>query len=292
MPWTFPYLGETEELDDAVRADEPGCFVQLSDGCTHFELGGNEDGEFVVLVHGFSVPYFIWDPTFEFLTKSGFRVLRYDLFGRGYSDRPRVRYDIDLFCKQLRELLDTLGFKSINLIGLSMGGPITASFTAWYPARVKKLVLVDPAGARPVTVPRLLKALTTPGFGELAFGLFGGMQLKKGVQSDFYDPAHVKAFVNKYMVQMKYKGFMRALLSTTRNGVLGDFSSTYRKVGTQGTPTQLYWGRDDKTVPFAHSEDILAAIPQAGFHAFDQCGHIPHYEKPDEFNPLLLEFLQ
>ena len=84
-------------------------------------------------MHGFSVPYFIWDPTFKFLTKSGFRVLRYDLFGRGYSDRPKLRYDIDLFCKQLRELLDTLGFEQINLMGLSMGGPITATFTARYP---------------------------------------------------------------------------------------------------------------------------------------------------------------
>ena len=91
MPWTFPYLGETEELNDTVRANTPGSFVLLSDGYTHYELGGDENGEPVVLVHGFSVPYFIWDPTFDFLTKSGFRVLRYDLFGRGYSDRPEAR---------------------------------------------------------------------------------------------------------------------------------------------------------------------------------------------------------
>ena len=117
MPWTFPYLGETKELNEATRANVPGSFVQLSDGYTHYELGGPENGQPVVLVHGFSVPYFIWDPTFAFLAKSGFRVLRYDLFGRGYSDRPKLRYDIDLFCKQLRELLDTLGFETDQLDG-------------------------------------------------------------------------------------------------------------------------------------------------------------------------------
>ncbi|MGB7874199.1 MAG: hypothetical protein WBL25_07430, partial [Anaerolineales bacterium] len=90
MPWTFPYLGKTEELNEAARAGAPGSFVQLSDGCSHYELGGPPDGQPVVLVHGFSVPYFIWDPTFSFLTECGFRALRYDLFGRGYSDRPRV----------------------------------------------------------------------------------------------------------------------------------------------------------------------------------------------------------
>ena len=292
MPWTFPYLGETEDLNEITRASMPGSFAQLSDGHTHYELGGDKHGMPVVLVHGFSVPYFIWDPTFKFLTKSGFHVLRFDLFGRGFSDRPRLRYDIDLFCNQLIELLDTLGFENIFLIGLSMGGPITSSFTARYPERVNKLVLIDPAGGRPVTISRILKAATTPGFGELAFGLVGSGQMRRSVKSDFYDPTHVKAFVAKYMVQMKYKGFMRAILSTVRNDMLGDFSSTYHKIGEVGTPTLLFWGQNDKTVPFAHNEHIRAAIPQAEFHAFDQCGHIPHYEKPEEANPLLLGFLE
>lgn len=292
MSWTFPYLSETEELNDAARAAAPGSFVQLSDGCTHYQLNGPSDGQPVVLVHGFSVPYFIWDPTFKFLTESGFHVLRYDLFGRGYTDRPQVRYNIDLFCKQLRELLDTLGLDRIKLVGLSMGGPISASFTARYTSKVEKLVLVDPAGGRAVTLARILKGATAPGFGELAFGLVGRRQMTRSVKSDFYDPANIKAFVEQYMIQMKYKGFMRAILSTVRNGMLGEFSSTYREVGNQGTPTMLLWGRDDKTVPFSHSEDILAAIPQAEFHAFDHCGHLPHYEKPDEVNPLLLEFLR
>jgi len=292
MPWTFPYLGETEELNDATRASAPGSFVRLSDGYTHYELGGPDTGKPIVLVHGFSVPYFIWDPTFAFLIKSGFRVLRYDLFGRGFSDRPKLRYDIDLFWVQLRELLDTLGFEQVILMGLSMGGPITATFTARYPQRVNKLVLVDPAGAGPVTLPRLLNALTTPGFGELALGLFGRGQLVKGIESDFYNPTHFKAFFEKYMVQLKYKGFMRAILSTMRNGMLNSFAETYKQVGTQQTPAALFWGVNDKTVPFAHNADIRAAIPQIQFHAIENCGHIPHYEKPDEVNPILLEFLK
>jgi len=292
MSWPLPYLGETEELNEASRSKAPGSFVQLSNGCTHYELGGYQDGQPVVLVHGFSVPYFIWDPTFKFLTSSGLRVLRYDLFGRGFSDRPNLRYDIDLFCQQLRELLDTLGFERVNLVGLSMGGPITASFTAQYPSRASKLVLIDPAGARPIFLAKVLKAALLPGFGELVLGLFGGEPIVKGLANDFFGPALVREFQDRYRVQLKYKGFKRALLSTMRSGMLGDFSSTYRKVGEQGTPTLLFWGKDDKTVPFAQSKDMITAIPQAEFHAIDDCGHLPHYEKPDEANPLLLEYLK
>ena len=292
MCWKFPYLGETEELNETSRTIAPGSFVQLSDGYTHYELGGPDNGQPVVLVHGFSVPYFIWEPTFAFLATSGFHVLRYDLFGRGFSDRPYLRYDIDLFCKQLRELLDTLGFDQVNLIGLSMGGPITSTFTTSYPARVCKLVLLDPAGARDVGLPGLIKVVTLPGIGELAFSLLGNEIMTKGIASDLYGPDLVAEFQEKYRVQMHYKGFKRALLSSMRNGMLRSFSTTYQCLGSQKTPVALFWGREDKTVPFEQSLEILAAVPQTQFHIIENCGHIPHYEKSEEVNPLLLDFLK
>lgn len=102
-----------------------------------------------MLVHGFSVPQFIFEPTFTFLTEQGFRVLRYDLYGRGFSDRPDKRYDIDLYVGQLANLLDALEIREpVSLVGLSMGGPITATFTVRFPQRVRKLVLIDPVGAK------------------------------------------------------------------------------------------------------------------------------------------------
>jgi len=291
MPWTIPYLGETKELNEVTRADAPGNFAFLTHGYTHYQLGGPENGRPIVLVHGFSVPYFIWDPTYDFLTESGFRVLRYDLFGRGFSDRPRIRYDIDLFWQQLRDLLDTLGFDEINLIGLSMGGSISAFFTSHVPKRVGKLVLIDPAGVRPVTFAGILRAALTLKIGDLALGLFGRKIMLKAVSSDFYDPSHITNFAQNYMLQMGYKGFMRAIVSTMRNGMIGDFSSTYKELGNIGIPVCVFWGREDRTVPFAHSRDLLAAIPQARFHVIEKCGHIPHYERPEEVNPLLMEFL-
>ena len=77
-------LFEDSELTDKEREKYPGKFIELSSGVTHYDIEGDEDGEVIVLVHGFSVPMFCWDPTFEMLVKEGYRVLRYDLFGRGY----------------------------------------------------------------------------------------------------------------------------------------------------------------------------------------------------------------
>jgi pimeloyl-ACP methyl ester carboxylesterase len=91
---------------------------------------------------------------------------------------------------------------------------------------------------------------------------------------------------------MQYKGFLRAMLSSTRHGMLDSFLSTYKQLGKLDRPVLLFWGREDHTVPYEHSEDLRAAMPHAEFHVLENCGHIPHYERPDEFNPILLEFLR
>ncbi|MBI5294322.1 MAG: alpha/beta hydrolase [Chloroflexi bacterium] len=302
----FPYLGETHELNETTRASADGSFASLPDGITHYELGSPyaslPDGEnrptepvkanrpSVVLVHGFSVPYYIFDPTFSHLTRAGFRVLRYDLFGRGWSDRPQVKYNLDLFVRQLRDLLDALDMRApVSLVGLSMGGAISAAFTVRHPERVACNIFIDPAGVRAVNL-RGLRLLRLPLLGELALG-FGGERMVKNAASAFFDPQTIQEFQARYRVQMRFAGFRRAILSSMRNGMLGDFSETYRQLGALGKPVRLFWGRQDTTVPFAHSADLLKLIPQATLHAFDQCGHIPHYERPAEFNPLLAEFL-
>jgi pimeloyl-ACP methyl ester carboxylesterase len=63
-------------------------------------------------------------------------------------------------------------------------------------------------------------------------------------------------------------------------------------VGATKTPTLLIWGKEDQTVPIALADSVRAAIPQAQFHAIDKAGHLPHMERTDVVNPLLLNFLR
>ena len=290
---SFSFRTETKELNDTTRRLTGGSFLQLSNGVTHYELSNATRDQTVVLVHGFSVPYFIFDPTFHFLSQNGFRVLRYDLFGRGFSDRPHADYNIDLFVNQLVDLLDALRLvRPVCLIGLSMGGPIAATFTARHPQRVDRLVLIDPAGARPIILTRILKGLIMPLVGETILGLVGARIVAKHIASDFSDKKLAENFRAKYSVQMQYKGFRRAILSTIRSNMLESHIGTYRKVGALNKQTMLLWGQNDTTVPFNHSNDLLAAMPGTEFHVIEDCGHIPHFEKPEITNPLILNFLR
>jgi pimeloyl-ACP methyl ester carboxylesterase len=274
MSKEFPFLSlviETETIDEPLRARTAGDFICLGDGYTHYELSGPVDTQVVVLVHGFSAPYFIWEPTFKAIAQAGFRVLRYDLYGRGFSDRPRLRYDIDLFRRQLRQLLDALNLSQpLALIAFSMGATIALSFIDKYPKRVRKLALIGPAGARAINYLRLFKT---------------------HISSRANTVKYIKEYLEPYQVQMRYRGFKRALVSTISNGMLGDFSGLYRRVGEQKRPVQLIWGCQDSTITFEDIQIIQESMPDVEFHLFTDGGHLTHFEKPEAVNPILIKFL-
>jgi len=293
MNWDFIYRGEVKKLDDAMRRSvTSGSFIKLTDGYTHFELEGNSRGQPVVLIPGFSTPYFIWDPTFHSLASAGFRVLRYDLFGRGLSDRPHLNYDINLFVRQSRDLLDSLQFKKIDLIGLSMGGAIASAFTVSSPQRVLRLVLIDPVGVLPMPMSLLYKAALLLGISELILGLAGTEKMIHALASDFFDPSYIKLFQDQYSTQIQIKGFKRAILSTLRNKTVNGFPKVYEQLGKLSIPIMLLWGRNDQTLPLKQSEALLKLITPVEFDIIDNCGHIPHYERPERVNPALINFLK
>ena len=123
---------ESVTKDAAFRAslELPGgaAFVSLSEGVTYYRLANGETCTTAdVLVHGFSVPSYIWDPTYDFLASKGRCVVTLDLYGRGFSDNPDVAYTDELFATQVLDLLDHLKIKKATLLGLSNGGRTSGS---------------------------------------------------------------------------------------------------------------------------------------------------------------------
>ena len=278
-------------LNDTVRATLPGQFVNLPLGVVHYELTGPDKAPTVVLVHGFSVPYYIWDPTFEALTQAGFRVLRYDLYGRGFSDRPKKTYNLDLFDTQLEELLPALNIQGpVDLVGLSMGGPIVARYANHHPGQVRSLILIDPEVA-PVSTQRIFP-LNIPLVGEYIMGVYvAPVELPKTQSDDFYEPDRFPNWEAMYRVQLQYKGFRQAILSTIRAQPSMDSLAEFATVGRQNLPALLIWGREDKSVSSADMQQLVKLIPGIDYHIIEEAGHIPQYERPEVVNPLLIEFL-
>lgn len=288
----YSFRGEQAELDEDIRNSLPGSFIQLPQGVTHYELAGPADGPAVVFIPGFSVPYYLWEPTFGFLAGEGFRVLRYDLFGRGYSDRPLVDYDAGLFDRQLEDLLTALGIDApVDLVGSSMGGILAVQFADRHPEKVRKLVLVDPAGLlEEAGFPKSL--LRVPLVGELLMDWMGTAMLVSGNRGDFFEPDTHPEYITQFQPQLQYRGFKHAVLSTLRSGILSHQEDVFGRVGRQSCPVMVIWGREDQVIPFAISQEVMAHLRCAEFVVVEQAGHVPHYERPEIVNPILANFLK
>lgn len=277
---------EKLQLNEETRKEAPGDFVTLPVGVTHFQEAGSDTARTVLLVHGFSVPHYIWDPTFEALRNNGFHVIRLDLFGRGFSDRPEITYNQNLFTNQIADLLMALHIdKPIDIIGLSMGGPIVTQFTDKYPEKVNKVILIDP-----VHEAVNISVLKYPVIGEYMMNVYFAQSMKKKQLKDFYHPENFPDWPSKFLSQMKYKGFKKAILSTLRNYMSEDKLVDYVKLGQLQKSVLLIWGEDDQTLPFKGNERIREVV-ECEFLSVKKAGHLPHMEHPDVVNARIIDFL-
>jgi pimeloyl-ACP methyl ester carboxylesterase len=281
---------EKSTLDEAARKVAPGRFIRLSDGITHYKIDGPDTGRVVVLAHGFSVPLYIWDSTAAHLSAAGFRVIRYDGFGRGWSDRPNVPYDDKLYERQLGELLDSLHITGkVDFGGVSYGGFATGVYTGRHPDRVRSLILVDPVAG---TTPPTMRPIDLPVIGPYIFQTMAVPNMDNGQASDFIDPARFPDWASRYRGQMRYKGFGRALRSTqlARRGM--DMDTVYKRVAAGDFPVLLIWGVKDQTVPFERNELVRKAIPAAEFHAMEKSAHLPILEEATRTDSIIIAFLK
>ena len=285
----YAKIPERETIGDAARSGAPGKFARLTPGVTHYELTGPDSGRLVVLVHGMSVPMYIWDSSVVALTGAGYRVLRYDLYGRGFSDRPNTAYDGALYDRQLDELLDSLHLTGkFDLAGLSFGGYVTAHYAGGHGARVRTLTLVDPVSGAP-SLPGFLKL---PVFGEWFFNVTQLPGRAEGQYSDFLHPERYPTWADQYRPQMRYKGFGRSLLRTSVTLSQTDFDQLFGAVAKAGMPVELIWGRQDHTVPFEMSAVVRRNIPNVEFVPVDSSGHLPHVEQAQTVKAKMIAFFE
>lgn len=106
------------------------------------EWPGPVKGPTIVCVHGLTANHTCWASVADLLSPA-YRVIAYDLRGRGESDKPDKGYSLALHNDDLEGLLDHFGLKKPVLVGHSLGAHIALRFAATHPERVSKLVLVD-----------------------------------------------------------------------------------------------------------------------------------------------------
>ena len=247
-----------------ARKTAPGNFAKLSQGMTHYRWLGASDGPVAVCVHGLTTPSFVWDAIANGLGEMGYRVLVYDLYGRGYSDRPRGAQDCAFFTRQLIDILADQGVsEGITLLGYSMGGAIAPTFAAERQEAVRQLVLLAPAGLGHDLGPASRLLAQTGLLGSWAMLSIYGRSMRRALQKERSQKSSVPGIVDMQIAQLRYPGFLPAVLSSLRGALDANMEEAHRAVALADIPTLVVWAEQDEVIPVAGRDTLAAWNPAA-----------------------------
>lgn len=245
----------------------------------YYEVHGT--GPALLFAHGGGGNHLSWWQQVPELSRD-FRCVTFDHRGfgasRDHADGPGPR----AFVEDLRQLLDHLGIAKAALVGQSMGGWTVLGFAAAYPDRVSALVLCDTSAGLddPEVVREQAAALRDAPRGGLA------QVLTRAYAADFPAKDPVRCFLYQQISGLNQD--VPANLISTLFGVKhrADALIEHR------VPTMLIVGEEDALAPPKIMELMARGIPQARFIQVPGAGHSVYFERPAEFNRLLLGFLR
>lgn len=237
-----------------------------------------------------------------------FRTVAVDLVGSGRSSKPPFtalppsqRYSLDQQVAFVREFICVRKLHNIVIVGSSFGGVIALRLICGQSKSsvsqdadgldVGGLVLVSAAG-----YPQPL-----PDYVSLIAGKPGALLLNRTVQRlivasglakritlvtyarAFHDPSRIPdGFVDRAVNIFAQPGTPYAYRMSARNLVPPDIDTFPQKYKNMQLPTLIVWGKDDRIVPALSALRFKTDLPQAKLHVFEDCGHAPHLEYPDE----------
>lgn len=269
-------------MDEAARRAAPGRFAHLPRGLTHYRWLGAARGPVAVCVHGLTTPSFVWEPLARGLGALGFRVLVYDLYGRGFSDRPTGPQDTAFFVAQLADLLEDQGIDGdVTLLGYSMGGAIVTAFAATYPEKMRQIVLIAPAGMGH-DLGWIERAVRERG----ALGTWLGLalyprSLRAALRIEAARPSAIDGIVDLQRDELTYQGFVPSVLASLRGMLTENLSSEHAEIGREGIPVLAIWGREDAVIPIGGMGKLAEWNRSARHEVIEGAGHGLTYTHPD-----------
>ncbi len=280
-----PFLKEymRPRMDEKTRTRAPGFFADLPKGKVHYQWLGAENGPVAVCVHGLSTPSFVWSAVAERLAQMGYRVLVYDLYGRGFSDRPKDAQDSAFFISQLDDLLAHLEVeRDITLIGYSMGGAIAAAYAAERPERLRQVCLIAPAGIGHDLGSLAELIVKYDWFGAwVAYAVYPS-SMRQGLEAD---RNIVSAIPNIYDLQKEEtyrRGFAPAMLSSLRGILDEDLEPAHRAIAAADVPVLAIWGRDDDVIPISGVGKLAEWNRDAKQEVIEDADHTLTYTRVDD----------
>jgi pimeloyl-ACP methyl ester carboxylesterase len=252
------------------------------------------EGPTVLFAHGVTLDVRLWFKQFEELPERGLRVVAYDQRGHGDSTCGSSGHSVDNLADDLKSVIQGLDLHDVVVVGHSMGGIAAQAFAIRHPKlarrRVRGLVLMSTLAKTHISGSRRLRTLIE----HLVEGRVTSASLMAQPHLGFFltrlgygrdpQPSHVE--LNRQMIadcpRDQTPMAIRALLN---------FDLT-ADLPTIDLPTLVLSGSADIIAPPAESRRIAELIPDAHLEVFKSAGHMLMFERTDEVNDLIEEFVR
>ncbi len=269
----------------------------------HVAQAGPEDGELVILLHGFPEFWYGWLRQIGFLAAHGYRVWAPDQRGYNLSDKPAGidAYRYATLVADVIGLIDASGREQAYLVGHDWGAAVAWATANSHPDRLKKLAILNVP--HPLVFYETLRSSRTQMLRSLYFGFFQIPRLPEflmtvgdgvlGTQMLFLS-SHPRTFsdaeIAEYLRAWKQPGAMTAMINWYRAVVQRAPQMPANPRIT--VPTLVVWGAEDVALSVDMAQKSVDLCDDGRLVLFEDATHWVHHDKPEQVNALLADFLR
>ena len=202
-------------------------------------------------------------------------------------------YSIEAYTTFLHSFLEKLKLEKFHLAGNSLGGNIAWNYTADYPSKVEKLILVDASGLPTnKSQPAIFKMAKTPILNSLFLYITPRFLIKKNIEEVYEDDSKITdELINRYHKMALRVGNRKAFIDRAKTDFKLDTQVNLEKLKSIQTPTLLIWGAKDLWIPIANGIRMNEILVNSKLEVLENSGHVPMEENPRESLKLMNDFL-
>lgn len=239
----------------------------------------------LLLLHGLGVTGDSWQLQIPALLRAGFRVIAPDIRGFGRSAQLPPNPAISAMAADIAALCAQLQIRAVPLVGISMGGTIALQTALDYPELVARLILVNTfACLRPASRRHWSHLLLRFFLAHLI-----SMRRQATLVAQNLFPGPDQEYLRQALIEQVLQANARSYRGVTRSLARFDVRARLKELQM---PVLVISGEYDRTVPLDCQKQLALGIPNARHVIIPDAGHGLIIEKPDEFNSVLLDFLE
>ena len=227
--------------------------VNLTEGITSYKDVGDKNNKVIVIVHGATFGSLAYEEYVNVFLENNYRVITYDQYGRGYSDRVHTNVSIELMEKQLKELIEHCEIEDIILYGVSFGAAVVAKYAANNPENISFIGYQVPV-INSANVP-LLSIVKIPLYGDLLSRGFLVPGVLKRIEE--YEDLMSKKLLDHYIGQFKVKGTENFFKQFFLGNAMGNRLNDHNIIGSKSIPSYFAYAEDDEEIDSQLVEEAI-----------------------------------